>query len=106
MTMDDVVIDNQTITKHKVKKPKRYAVIFHNDDFTTMDFVVFVLMKMFHKSHEDASRIMINVHKNGHDIVDIYTKEIAEEKAADTIEVATANGFPLLATAEPYDDEN
>lgn len=103
--MDDVVIDNQTVTKHKVKKPKRYAVIFHNDDFTTMEFVVFVLMKMYHKSYEDAETIMINVHKKGQAIVDLYTKEIAEEKVADTIEVATANGFPLLATAEQYDDE-
>ena len=105
--MDDIAVveDTKTVTKTKAKKPRRYAVIFHNDDFTPMDFVIYILIQLFHKQYEDAHNIMM-VHTEGSAVVEIYTKEIAEEKASDAMKVAEENGYPLRATSEPYDGDD
>lgn len=94
--------DVQTAVKVKVKRPKRYAVVFHNDDFTPMDFVVFVLGKYFHKNHDESVAIMLTVHNEGRAIVGLYTREVAEEKVHQTMEHAKINNYPLHATSEEH----
>ena len=98
-------LENQTgtITKDKsqIKEPKMYKVILHNDDYTTMEFVVIILKKVFHKSTEESYRIMYEVHYNGIGIAGIYTFEIAETKAASVQQLASKKEFPLRCTIEP-----
>lgn len=85
----------------KVYIPKMYKVILHNDNTTTVDFVIHVLMRIFHKKLEDALVLTQTIHETGQGIAGApYTKEIAEEKTLETIAIARANNFPLVATFE------
>ena len=84
----------------KLKKPKLYAVIMHNDDYTTMAFVVEVLQTVFHKTEVDATRIMLAVHKNGMGVCGVYTAEVAETKVIAVRQMARQGGFPLKCTME------
>lgn len=85
----------------KVYIPKMYKVILHNDNTTTVDFVIHVLMRIFHKKLEDALALTQTIHETGQGIAGApYTKEIAEEKTLETIAIARANNFPLVATFE------
>ena len=87
--------------KHKVKPPSKYKVVFHNDDFTPMDFVVIALVAIFRKSTEEAFGIMMNVHEKGRGIAGgPYSKEIAETKVVKVMDFARQNGHPLKATFE------
>ncbi len=86
--------------EQKVQKPKMYKVIMHNDDITTMDFVVQVLVDVFHKTVEDASTIMMTIHTTGQSICGIYPREIAEFKIFRTLQLAREAHFPLLCTME------
>ena len=88
-------------TKQETKKPDLYRVLLINDDYTTMEFVVEVLESIFHKQPAEAYRIMIAVHTQGKGLCGVYPHEVAETKVASVIELARANGFPLLATMEP-----
>jgi ATP-dependent Clp protease adaptor protein ClpS len=88
-------------TEDKVEKPRMYKVLLHNDDYTTMEFVVEVLIQVFHKSRVEATRVMLLVHNQGKGVAGIYTKEIAETKVSLSIDAARAAGYPLLATSEP-----
>ena len=88
-------------TKQETKKPELYRVLLINDDYTTMDFVVEVLESIFHKQPAEAFRIMMAVHTQGKGLCGVYPHEVAETKVAAVIELARANGFPLLATMEP-----
>lgn len=90
-------------TKQKLQKPQLYKVILHNDDFTTMEFVVEILQGIFHKSEADATAIMLNIHRNGMGVAGIFTKEIAETKVAETMQAAEEAEYPLLCTMEPDD---
>lgn len=83
-----------------VKEPSMYKVLLHNDDYTTMEFVVEVLMFVFNKSADDATRIMLNVHKQGVGICGVYTYEVAETKVNTVEALAKENGFPLKCTME------
>jgi len=87
--------------REKFKEPEQYKVVLLNDHFTTMDFVVDVLMEIFHKSVEDANKIMLDVHNKGRGIVGIYTWDIAVTKSEQVHEAAKANEFPLLCIVEP-----
>lgn len=89
--------------KEKTARPKMYKVLFHNDDYTTMEFVVSVLMTVFHHDESGAFRIMMHVHTNGIGVAGVYTKEIAETKTAQTTALARKNEFPLEVTIEPVD---
>jgi ATP-dependent Clp protease adaptor protein ClpS len=85
----------------KVQIPKFYKVLLHNDDKTTFDFVILVLVQIFHRSVEEAIEITKAIHVSDTGIAGSpYTREIAEEKATETISFARANGFPLTATFE------
>lgn len=89
-----------TETKKKVKKPPRFKVLLHNDDYTTMEFVVMVLMAVFRKSEDDAFTIMMAVHNAGVGVAGVYPFEIAEAKANQAMELARANDYPFLCTVE------
>ena len=86
--------------KPKLKEPKHYAVMLHNDDYTTMEFVTEVLLKYFHKSGEEAVQIMLKVHHQGKGVAGIYTFQIAETKVAQVEAHAKEKGFPLKCTVE------
>lgn len=97
--------ETNTIEKIKdstdTKEPKFYKIVLHNDNVTTMDFVIFVLTTIFHKSVEDSFRITMDIHTNGTGVAGMpYTKEIAEEKLAETLALSVTNGYPLVATME------
>jgi ATP-dependent Clp protease adaptor protein ClpS len=81
--------------------PRRYKVIFHNDDYTTMEFVVEVLKRYFHKTDTEAVHIMLTIHKMGAAVAAVYTRDVAETKAAEVMEYARENGMPLMVTTEP-----
>jgi ATP-dependent Clp protease adaptor protein ClpS len=82
------------------RRPPMFRVVLHNDDYTTMDFVVEVLEGVFLKSPAEAYRIMMDVHRNGRGICGVYPHEIAETKALLTQNLARERGFPLRASVE------
>src|SRR5262245_11540867 len=98
--MSDFNTDVLTESEAKLEKPPMFKVLLHNDDFTTMEFVIFVLRTVFHKSEADAFYIMIKVHQEGLGIAGIYTYEIANMKMEKTLGLARAHEFPLLCTVE------
>ena len=85
----------------KLKEPARYAVLLHNDDYTTFDFVVEVLQRFFRKTEEEAAQITLKVHHEGHGLAGVFTLEIAETKVEQVNEYSRTHGFPLKASAEP-----
>jgi ATP-dependent Clp protease adaptor protein ClpS len=87
----------------ELQEPEMYRVLLHNDDYTSMDFVVEILMKIFHKNHHDAERIMITIHEKGSAVCGVYTFEIAQTKAEQVKRLAKQNEYPLLATIEKDD---
>ena len=89
-----------TESRPKLQKPPLYKVLLHNDDYTTMEFVIFVLQAVFHKSDGDAYNIMMAVHQQGVGVAGVYAYEIAEAKVNKVIETARAQEFPLLCTME------
>ncbi len=84
-----------------IKEPRRYKVIIHNDDFTTMDFVVRVLKEVFFLSEENAQALMLRVHHSNKAVVGIYTYDIAVSKVQKAINMARENNYPLRLTVEP-----
>ncbi len=93
--------DLQVEERKKTATPKRYHVYFHNDDYTTMEYVVDVLRRFFHKTETEALHIMLTVHKKGKAIAGVYPRDVAETKVAEVMQDARDNGHPLLVTAEP-----
>jgi len=87
----------QTEYNEELKRPFLYEVILLNDDYTTMDFVIDILMEVFQKSKEDASLIMLDVHLKGKGTVGVYTFDIASTKVIKVEELARKSGFPLKA---------
>src|SRR6476620_6146507 len=89
-----------TAIKPKLEKPKLFKVVLHNDDFTTMDFVVFILQYVFNRTDAEAIVIMLKVHNEGLGIAGTYPYEIAEMKANKAMNLAKAREYPLLCTVE------
>jgi ATP-dependent Clp protease adaptor protein ClpS len=84
----------------ELQEPQLFKVLLHNDDYTSMDFVVEVLMGIFHKTHQQAEQIMLQIHEKGKAICGVYTYEIAQMKVEQVRQLAKKNEFPLLATME------
>jgi len=84
----------------ETKEPQLYKVLLHNDDYTTMEFVVSILVNIFQNSNHDATMIMLNVHNDGVGIAGVFTREICETKIAIVHELAKKNEFPLRCTME------
>ena len=91
----------ETLERVKTKKPGMYRVLMHNDDYTTQEFVVYVLQKHFKKDPTEAQHLMLKVHMTGKAIVGVYTKDIAETKIDKCTEDARDHGHPLMVTMEP-----
>ena len=94
----DVKIDEKVVLN--VQVPKLWKVIFLNDDQTPMEFVIEVLMKIYHHDQASAMHITTEIHEKGKGVAGLYTYEIAEQKAGETVTSARMNGFPLAVTVE------
>ena len=95
-------LQGSVLTEDKIetKEPPLYKVLLHNDDYTTMEFLVSILVNIFQKSKQDATAIMLNVHNDGVGIAGVFTREICETKIAIVHELAKKNEFPLRCTME------
>jgi ATP-dependent Clp protease adaptor protein ClpS len=102
MGLNDPGREEQTVTDHDtiLVEPPMYRVLLINDDYTPMDFVVEILMRVFNKSIESATQIMMNVHKKGSGVCGVYTYEIAETKTGTVHRMAEESGYPLRSTME------
>lgn len=87
--------------ERELNEPDWYQVVLYNDDYTTMEFVVYILEHVFHKSEPEATRIMLQVHQQGLGVCGVYTYEVAETKVALVEKLAFKEGFPLKCTMEP-----
>ena len=89
-----------TKPKEKLQKPPLHRVLLHNDDYTTMEFVVWVLMTVFHHDETTAAKIMLHVHKNGIGVAGIYARDIAETRIARVESLARSHEYPLRCSME------
>ena len=99
-TQHDPGVITQTRPKEELKKPPLYKVLLHNDDYTTMEFVICVLMSVFHHEEATATGIMLHVHKNGVGVAGVYARDVAETRAAKVEALARAHEFPLRCSVE------
>ena len=95
-----VDLKDRTSSKNKVEPPKKYKCVMINDDYTPMEFVVMVLEKIFNKKQEEATQIMLHVHKNGIGVCGTFTYEVAESKCKSVMDMAKKNEHPLQCTME------
>jgi ATP-dependent Clp protease adaptor protein ClpS len=97
-------IKKKTGKKSKLKKPKLYKVLMHNDNYTTMEFVVNVLMVVFNKSYNDAVEIMLKIHRKGIGLCGVFPYDLATTKVEIVHYLANKKGFPLKCSIEPEED--
>jgi len=90
----------ETRPKTRLKKPRMYKVLLHNDDYTTMEFVVYVLQGIFHHSETEAMQIMLHVHKHGIGVAGVYTREIAETRITQVEALARKHEYPLRCSMD------
>jgi ATP-dependent Clp protease adaptor protein ClpS len=90
----------ETLTKVKLKTPSMWKVLLHNDDYTPMDFVIAVLVQVFHKGEEEAHALALTVHNQGKANIGLYTKEVALTKVSQVERIAREEQHPLKVTAE------
>ena len=102
MAKEDSILQDtiSTTDREALQEPPLYKVLLHNDDYTTMEFVVMVLVTVFAKNSDEATRIMLNVHHQGIGIAGVYTREVAETKVAIVHRLARRYQFPLRCTLE------
>ena len=91
----------ETRSEQTLERPRMWRVLLHNDDYTTQDFVVWVLETIFQKARAEAVEIMMSVHRSGMGVAGVYTHDVAETKLKNTRQLAEQNEFPLLVTMEP-----
>ena len=89
------------VEKTKVSKPRMYKILMHNDDYTTMEFVVYVLERLFKKSKQEAYEVMMRIHQQGIGICGVFTFEVAESKVSKVAQLAKREGHPLKCSIEP-----
>lgn len=99
--MSDTSTQQRTKAKITTERPKLHKVILLNDDYTPREFVVKVLESVFHMGEPQAESVMMTAHQKGSAVIAVYTKEIAETKADEAIELSQQFGFPLMVTTEP-----
>jgi ATP-dependent Clp protease adaptor protein ClpS len=87
--------DLAVLDKAKVERPRLYEVLLHNDDYTTQEFVVYILMKFFHRDSASARQIMLEVHTKGVGVAGVYPFDVAETKAGQVIRFARDHEMPL-----------
>ncbi len=87
--------------KPELREPPKFAAVLHNDDYSTMEFVVEVLQRFFRKTAQEATELTLRIHHQGSAVAGIYSRDIAETKALQVTEFARAKGHPLRCTAEP-----
>ena len=92
--------DQRVQERTELRPPRMYRVILHNDHYTTMEFVVDILVKVFHKPAREASRIMLDVHRLGSGVCGVYTYDIARTKVSQVLALAREHEFPLQCTFE------
>ncbi|WP_321779121.1 ATP-dependent Clp protease adaptor ClpS [Sulfurimonas sp.] len=92
--------DIELLNEVKIKHPKKYKVYLLNDDYTSMEFVIEILITIFYKNYEDAQNVMLDIHKKEKGLCGVYTHEIAETKIIQVHQKAKDNGFPLKAVME------
>lgn len=92
--------EGDIVVARKLKTPKRFRVLLHNDDYTTMEFVIQILCTVFHKSIDEATEIMLSVHKKGIGQCGVYTQEIAETRVRHVHHLARGAGYPLKCSME------
>ena len=97
----DTSVVTRTRTEKKLERPKLYRVLLHNDDYTTREFVVWILEVVFHRSEVESVQIMLHVHNNGVGVAGVYPFDVAQAKVEKVLELAEQNEFPLLSTLEP-----
>ncbi len=98
-----VDVAERTRSEDRLERPRRYKVLLHNDDFTTMEFVVWILQHVFHHDEATATAIMLHVHRNGVGVAGIYPREIAETRVAQVDALAREHEFPLRTSLEETD---
>ncbi|MFW2390407.1 MAG: ATP-dependent Clp protease adaptor ClpS [Polyangiales bacterium] len=96
----------QVKPEKKLKRPRLYRVLLHNDDYTTREFVVQVLHTVFHLDEQDSIRVMLHVHHNGVGVAGVFTREVAETKIQRVERMAQEQEFPLRLTMEPEEEED
>jgi len=99
--MSDSSTKQRTETRLRTERPRLHKVILLNDDFTPREFVVKVLQSVFRMGEPQAEMVMLTAHQKGSAVVAVYTREIAETKAEEAIELSQRFGFPLMVTTEP-----
>ena len=99
--MTDEDLKTRPVTVTTTERPRLYKVILVNDDYTPREFVVVVLKAVFRMTGDEAHGVMITAHRRGVCVVAVYTREVAESKAAEATDAGRAAGFPLMFTTEP-----
>jgi len=93
------------LSRSETKQPRRFAVVLHNDDYTTMEFVILVLTRFFGRNETEAMRIMLEVHHKGSGVAGVYVRDVAESKVEQVEEFARTEGHPLKCTTEPAEPD-
>ena len=101
---EDSQVITRTRTSKKLERPKMYKVLFHNDDYTPMEFVVLILMQIFRLSEPDATRVMLHVHTKGIGVAGVFPFAVAETRVTEVTAAAEQSQYPLLCTMEPSSD--
>jgi ATP-dependent Clp protease adaptor protein ClpS len=95
MATTEAIKSVDTDVRMKINPPSMFNVVLHNDDSTTIDFVIMILMQIFHKTLEEANDLTLQIHETGKGIAGTYSHEVATQKQAETTTCAQQNGFPL-----------
>lgn len=100
MADTDVFVEIEKVTKSAMRQPSRFNVVLYNDNVTTIEFVMEILMSIFHKSFDESSDLCMHIHENGKGIAGTYGLEVATQKREETILAARVHGFPLRCDCE------